>query len=631
MTTLAFEIFAKDMASKVFTKIGGSADGMKGKLLGFGAAIATGAVAAGKALYDIGSSFDEAYDKIRVGTGATGDALAGLQDDFRAVAKQVPEDFGTIGQVIADLNTRTGATGPQLQNLATQILNLSHITGENATDAVAKVTRVFGDWSIKTKDQGKALDELYRASQATGIGVNDLASSVVQFGAPLRQLGFSFTQSIGLLGKWEKEGVNVQTVLAGMKIGLSNFSKAGKDPVKALQDITTKIKNAGSAGKANELAIKAFGQRAGPDMAAAIREGRFELGDLLNTIKSGKDTINKGAKDTEDFSEKWQKLKNNAFLALEPIATKVFNLMGSFADKLAAATPFITKHATAITAVAGAIAGLVAIAYTVITVMKIWTAVQTALNIVMDANPIGLIILAIAALVVGIIYAYKHSETFRNIVQATWAGIKSAASVAWSVLKAVFNGIVSAISWAVNAFTRFNSRVHSAISSVIATIRSVPGKIKSVFASAGSWLWNAGANIIRGLINGIKAQIGYLRSLLSSVTSWIPSWKGPEEKDRKLLVPAGTAIMQGFTKSIADQVPALKSTLQGVTATVQTSGNTAAAVSTATSAPSGGVGGVALQWVGGQNASDELMKWLRHNVRLVGGGGPTSVQKALGS
>lgn len=629
MSTLAFEIFAKDMASKVFNKIGGSADGMKGKLLGFGTAITAGAVAAGKTLYDIAGQFDDAYDTIRVGTGATGNALAGLQDDFRAVAKQVPEDFGTIGKVIADLNTRTGETGPKLQNLATQILNLSHITGEDAATSVANVTRLFGDWSIKTKDQSKTLDELYRASQATGIGVNDLAQEVVQFGAPLRQLGFNFTTSIGLLGKWEKEGVNVKTVLAGMKIGLSNFSKAGKDPVKALTDITNKIKNAGSAGKANSLAIKAFGQRAGPDMAAAIREGRFELGDLLKQIKGGKDTINKGAQDTEDFAEKWQKLKNNAFLALEPVATRVFNLMSSFADKLAAAAPFIQRHAGLITTLAGAIAGLVAVAYTVITVMKIWTAVQTALNIVMDANPIGLIILAIAALVIGIIYAYKHSETFRNIVQGAWSAIKTAASVAWSVLKTVFHAIVSAISSAVSAFIRFKSSVDSKIRGVISTIASVPGKIKSVFSSAGSWLWNAGARIISGLINGIKSQISYLRGLLNSVTSWIPSWKGPEEKDRKLLVPAGTAIMQGFTGAIADQVPALRATLQGVTATVQTSGASTAAVTTATRTPAGG-GSLKLEWVGGQNASDDLMKWLRNNIRIRSGGGPNSVQKALG-
>jgi hypothetical protein len=46
-----------------------------------------------------------------------------------------------------------------------------------------------------------------------------------------------------------------------------------------------------------------------------------------------------------------------------------------------------------------------------------WTAVQIALNVALSANPIGLIVVAVAALTVGIILAYRHSATFRNIVQ----------------------------------------------------------------------------------------------------------------------------------------------------------------------------------------------------------------------
>ncbi|MEV5770078.1 phage tail tape measure protein [Streptomyces antimycoticus] len=81
-----------------------------------------------------------------------------------------------------------------------------------------------------------------------------------------------------------------------------------------------------------------------------------------------------------------------------------------------------------------------------------WTAVQrgatiaqAAFNAVMNANPVILVITAIAALGAALFVAYQRSETFRNIVQAAWQGIQTAAQVAWNtVLKPVLDGIVTA-------------------------------------------------------------------------------------------------------------------------------------------------------------------------------------------
>lgn len=73
------------------------------------------------------------------------------------------------------------------------------------------------------------------------------------------------------------------------------------------------------------------------------------------------------------------------------------------------------------------------------------TAATWALGAAMTfvAGPIGIIILVVAALVAGIIYAYKHNETFRNIVQAVWTFIKDFIKGAWeNVIKPVWEGIV---------------------------------------------------------------------------------------------------------------------------------------------------------------------------------------------
>jgi phage-related protein len=70
-----------------------------------------------------------------------------------------------------------------------------------------------------------------------------------------------------------------------------------------------------------------------------------------------------------------------------------------------------------------------------------WTAVQWALNVALTANPIGLVILAIVALVAAVVIAYKKSDTFRAIVQAAFRAVAAAGRFMWEGLKAAFSSI----------------------------------------------------------------------------------------------------------------------------------------------------------------------------------------------
>lgn len=311
----------------------GATKGVSGKLVG-----GLGIAAVGLAALNAAKTVDSAYDTIRSGTGKTGAQLDSLKASFRNVVSDVPAEFGTASSVIAALNQRLDATGPRLEGLSKRVLEFSRLTKTDAVQNVADLTRVFGDWSIGTNQQSDALDKIFRTTQSTGVGLNDLAQNVVQFGAPLRNLGFTFEQSLAMFGKFEKEGVNVQTVLAGLRFGLKTFAKAGEEPIDALQRAISEIKNAGTAAEANGLAFQVFGLRAGPDMAAAIREGRFELKDLINEIENGDDTILGAASSTDDLGESLTILKNRATLLLAEIGTPIFETLS---DSAQAALPVV--------------------------------------------------------------------------------------------------------------------------------------------------------------------------------------------------------------------------------------------------------------------------------------------------
>jgi len=343
--------------------------GLSAQGIGTALGAAFGGVAA--AGLKMGDSVDAAYDSIRIGTGKTGEELAALQGDFREAAARVPDDIGVVGQAIADLNTRTGQTGEGLQDLAVSILDFSRLTKSDVNTNVRNATRLFGDWSIKTEDQAATLDKVFRASQETGIGVDALMQKVVDFGSPLRLLGFQFEESVALLSKWEKEGVNTETALTGLKFSVKTLAREGVPAADMAATLQGRIAAIGESADPVNEAIKLFGLRAGPDLAAAILEGRFATEDLLEVINNGTDTIATATADTQDFGESWRKFANRVqttfgglFTGFAGVAETMGPLLyafpalgGAMGNLAARALTSSGKIATAFAGLAGKITG----------------------------------------------------------------------------------------------------------------------------------------------------------------------------------------------------------------------------------------------------------------------------------
>lgn len=290
------------------------------------AALGAAAVGAGAAVVYMGVQFDNALDGIAIKTGATGDALAGLEDDFMATFANTPASMEDTSAAISELNRRLNLTGEPLQALSGQMLDLSRMLGTDVTQNAQSFSRAVGDWGIPLEDSSKALDMFFTASQETGIGVDTLMQKVVQFGSPLRLMGFTLEESTALFGKWEQEGVNAELVMGSLRIAAANFSREGVPLREGLLQTIETIKGTEDSSKALALAMDVFGTRAGPDMAAAIREGRFELGDLMTALDNSEGAIAGAAKQTDGFAETLQRLKNRGMVALEPLGTSVLDL-----------------------------------------------------------------------------------------------------------------------------------------------------------------------------------------------------------------------------------------------------------------------------------------------------------------
>ena len=357
-TTITLEGGVGESLKKAFDKASGMADktskhigGVMSKMGGFASgamkaglaaaatgitALGTASIAGAKAALDLGQSFESASNTIRVGTGATGEDLDKLNASFDEVYKSVPTTMEAASQAIADYNTRLGLTGPELEGVSKQAIQVSNLLGEDLGTVIEESSQAFQQWNISAEDMGGKMDYVFKASQSTGVGFADLMKNVQSYGIQMQEMGFSFEETTALLGQLDKAGVNSGEVMGALKKSVGAFAKEGMSASEGITEYINRIKEAGSVAEATSIASEVFGARAGSTMAAAIREGTLSVEDLTKELMASDETIMKAAEDTETFPQKLQKLKATTEVALKPMA-------GAFMDMANNAIPLISN------------------------------------------------------------------------------------------------------------------------------------------------------------------------------------------------------------------------------------------------------------------------------------------------
>ncbi|WP_035287970.1 phage tail tape measure protein [Clostridium sp. KNHs214] len=603
-----------DVQSSGFTKLGKSLEGIGGKMKSIGdgfssvgknlsMTVTAPIVAAGTGLLKLATDFESANNTIRIGTGATGEALQDLNDDFKAVYTSVNTNIGDASQVVADLNTRTGLSGESLQELSTQMLKLAKITGEDINSLIPASTRMFQDAGIGAEEYADALDYTFKVSQSTGIGVSKLQQLMTQFGGPLRQMGFDWQTSAAMLGKFEKEGVNTELVVGSLRIALGKMAKEGiSEPNKALAEMITRIKEAGTSGEANAMALEMFGARAGPDMAAAIREGRLNLDELIASIKASPETIEKAAKDTETVADKFAVLKNQMAVALEPLGKRLLDAVEgampaiqkliqgitSIIEKFNALSPAQQDMILKLALVAAAIGPVLTVVGKLVsvggTLFSTFGSISTALGAAGGASgalgaaftaltgPIGITIAAIAGLTAIFVGLYKNNEDFRNVVNETWNEVKAIIGTIIDALKVLFEAFIT---FAMDIWSKYGDDIVAVISSAFEiisnTVKTTLNVIKDVIKIVtslikGDWqgvwegiknltsdLWNGLKNIIKSALDFIKNVVSLEMKFVQNLISGI--WNG--------IKSVTTSVWNGIKSAIETPITAAKNTVKG--------------------------------------------------------------------
>lgn len=292
------------------------------------ATVTTPIVAAAAYAVKAFNEVDDGADIVIEKTGATGKAAKELEKVYKDVAKTIPGEFSDIGSAVGEINTRLEFTDKKLQIASEDFLKFARINKTDVNTSVQLVTRAMGDASIPADEYKTVLDALTVASQKSGISIDKLTTNLAKYGAPMRALGLDISDSIALFAAWEKSGVNTEIAFSGMKKAISNWGKEGKDSrvefAKTLQD----IKSAPDIAAATTKAIEVFGAKAGPDLADAIKGGRFEVDAYMQALENAAGTVDNTYNEIVDGSDDAKLAAQKLKVAMSGLGEEIMTSVG---------------------------------------------------------------------------------------------------------------------------------------------------------------------------------------------------------------------------------------------------------------------------------------------------------------
>lgn len=585
----------------------------------------------GSAMYDAWQEYDEGADIIITKTGATGKAAEDLQKVYKNVSKSVVGDFDTLGTAVGEVNTRFGLTGTDLEKLSTKFLKFAEINGTDVNDSIDKTQAAMAAWGIEAKDAGLMLDTLNKAGQDTGVNVDKLSEEMVKLAPSLQAMGFSASDAAMFIANLDKNGVDASATMTGMKKALVTAAKEGKPMSEAMAEMESAIKNAGSETEAITIATELFGSKAGASIATAVRDGKLSFEDLGTSMKDFEGNVNSTFDNTLDAPDRFK-------LAIQGVRTEMADTTGRLMEKYAPqimdaiekiggvvekvfgvvekAVDFVLNNGDTIVAVIAGIATATAtyLAYTTaLTVMtkgwqaltiatKAQAAAQKVLNFVMNINPIGLVIAAVAALVAAFVVLWNKSEAFREFwiglwdkiknavkpvitalvkwFKETWANIKKVWDAVlpffkgiWDGIKLVFNVVVS---WFKERFSSAWTAIKTAWSAVTSWFKNIWQSIKNVFSSVSTWFgdkfkaawtaiknawksvttwfsekWTAIKNIFKGVGTWFGDKFGEAwTAIKNKFSGWAKYWSGLWDKVKEKFTGLGTSIGNAISGSV---------------------------------------------------------------------------------
>lgn len=299
------------------------------------------------------------------------------------------------------------------------------VAGALAGAAVVAFGKTSVEAFVDAEKSQRVLEDAYaRFPALADVSIQSLRDQAAALQNKTKFDGDNINAMQGSLAAYKLSGKQIQDLTP---LILDYAEKTGKDLPTAANDIGKAMLGQGKALKEVGIKFKDTGSTAG-NFAELMGGLRTQVGGFAE-------------KEGASAEGKAEILKNKFGDLQETVGSKLLPVAEKLTDWLTKAVDFIGQNSTAIGTV-------VIVGGTLLGLYKAWTIAQTLLNVVMTANPIGLIVIAVAALAAGIIYVATQTTFFQDAWKVMTHGIASAWRWVWNsiiapIIRFILNGFAN--------------------------------------------------------------------------------------------------------------------------------------------------------------------------------------------
>lgn len=503
-----------------------------------------------------GAAFDTAMSEVKAISGATGSQM----DSLRQKAKDLGSSTKFTAVQTADAFKYMSMAGWKTEDMINGIggvLSLAAASGADLGETSDIVTDALTAMGYAAGDAGRLADVMAAASSNANTNVQ-LMGSTFQYAAPIiGTLGYSMEDAavaIGLMAnagiKGDKAGTALRATLTRLstqpkecamemdRLGLSLTDSDGKmkslDQV--MQDLRVAFDGMGAAEK-TATAKHIAGANAMSGFLAIVNASEADFNKLTEAIKNSEgaaadmaaEMMNNLGGDLITMSSNLEGLQLMLYEKFEPALRKAVSALDTLID----AFKWLLKNGAPIAATITGVTTAVATFMLILKKEAIITAFLAALtkiktgflglNAVMMANPIALVVAAIAGLVAAFIYLWNTSDDFRNFWIGLWEKVKEITINVATKIKDFFVGIVdffknnwqSILLFMVNPFWGLFKFAYDNFEGFRNFIDGIIDKIKDIFSTIADWV---NEHVFKPIVEFFKPVIKFFTTAWKIIT-----------------------------------------------------------------------------------------------------------------
>ena len=574
-----------------------------------GAAVVAAGAAPLAAMIGTAATFEQAMSKVKAITNSSNEDMARLNE----TAQQLGASTQFSATQAAEAMSYLGMAGWKTDQIIAGMPGMLDLAAASGSD-LATVADIVSDdltaFGMSADQAGHMADVMAAASTNANTNVEMMGMTFKYAGAVAGALGYSLEDvsiATGLMAnagiKADQAGTSLRAIMTRLidppkdaataldTLGISAINADGsvKPFRQTIMELREKFKGLSQSEKA-QMASSIAGTEAMSGFLAVVNASDSDFDTLANAIdnadgasKQMANTMNDNAKggaiQLQSAIEGVSIAIGSIFLpTLARIAGVMAQTVGSVANWAKEHQELVGIIITTTAAIAGLIMAVLAInvaaagilylknsflLYKMVAsdahiLMRLWAgatkmaaAAQMALNAVMSANPIILIIMAILAAVAAFVYFYNTNEKFRNMVISSWNAIKTTASSVWSTIVVA---IGTAWEWIVSAVQAGMAVLNAIWGILVSAVQSAYAAIMAIvvaFVAVASAVWRVILVAARVVWFAIKAVIVVVAVAITSVM-WAMAhaimaiWQA--------IGPTVTAVWQGICSAVSSAI-----------------------------------------------------------------------------